>query len=136
MPRLSFCMRFIRKRPLDVPVVAVQPTLQRVDTAKEVQIQFVDYCTTKAIEIHDFENEMDVSTMIEIGTLTNTVLDVVKKENIDLIIMATKAKHNIFEKIFGSASSSIVANASCHVMVIPEKMAVGTIESVGYATEL
>lgn len=122
--------------PLDVPVVAVQPTLQKVDTAKEIQKQFIDFCITNAKENYKFENEIDVSSITEVGTLTNTVLDIVRKENIDLIIMGTKAKHNIFEKIFGSASSSIVANATCHVMVIPENMAVGSIESVGYATDL
>ena len=122
--------------PLDVPVVAVQPTLLKVDTAKEIQKQFVDYCTTKAKEDHDFTNKIDVTTEVEVGTLTNTVIEAVRKDNIDLIIMGVRAKHNIFEKIFGSASSSIISNAPCHVMVLPEGMAVGTIKSIGYATDL
>jgi nucleotide-binding universal stress UspA family protein len=122
--------------PLDVPVVAVQPTLLKVDTAKEIQKQFIDFCTTKAKENYDFKNEIDVTTEVEVGTLTNTVIENVHKENIDLIIMGIRAKHNIFEKIFGSASSSIISNAPCHVMVLPEGMTVGTIESIGYATDL
>ena len=122
--------------PLDVPVVAVQPTLQKVDTAKEIQKQFLDYCITKTKENYDFKNEIDVTTEVEVGTLTNTVIDTVKKENIDLIIMGIRAKHNIFEKIFGSASSSIISNAPCHIMVLPEGMPVGTIDSIGYATDL
>ena len=122
--------------PLDVPVVAVQPTLQKVETAKEIQKQFVDFCTTKAKEMHQFQHEIDVATEVEVGTLTNTVIDTVKKENIDLIIMGIRAKHNIFEKVFGSASRSIISNAPCHVLVLPEGMNVGTIESVGYATDL
>jgi nucleotide-binding universal stress UspA family protein len=122
--------------PLDVPVVAVQPTLQRVETAKEIQKKFINYCIAKAKENHVFQNIIDVSTTVEVGTLTNSTLNTVRSENIDLIIMGTKAKHNIFEKIFGSASSSIISNAPCHVMVIPEGMSVGTIKSVGYSTDL
>ncbi len=122
--------------PLDVPVVAVQPTLQKVETAKEIQKQFTDYCITKAKEKHDFENKINVSTNVEVGTLTNTVIDTVRKENIDLIILGTRSKHNIFEKIFGSASSSIISNAPCHILAIPEGMSVGVIESIGFATDL
>ncbi len=127
---------FPERAPLDVPVVAVQPTIQRVETAKEVHKQFLDYCITKAKEIHKFDNEIDVSTMVEVGTLTNTVIENVHSKGIDLIIMGVRAKHNIFEKIFGSASSSIISNAPCHVMVIPEGMSVGEINSVGFATDL
>ncbi len=127
---------FPESAPLDIPVVAVQPTLQKADTAKEIQKQFVDFCTKKAKEIHEFEHKIHLTTDVEVGTLTNTVIGTVRKENIDLIILGVRAKHNIFEKIFGSASSSIVANAPCHIMVIPEGMAVGSIKSVGFATDL
>ncbi len=122
--------------PLDIPVVAVQPTLQKVEAAKEILNQFITFCVSKAKKSYTFKNEIDVSTNVEIGTLTNLVMKTVGSENIDLIIMGTKAKHNIFEKLFGSASSTIVGNAPCHVMVIPEGMVVGEIESVGFATDL
>lgn len=127
---------FPESAPLDIPVVAVQPTLQKADTAKEIQKQFLDFCITKARELHTFENVIKVSTDVEVGTLTNTVIGTVRKENIDLIILGVRSKHNVFEKIFGSPSSSIVANAPCHIMVIPEGMAVGSITSVGFATDL
>lgn len=127
---------FPESAPLDIPVVAIQPTLQKADTAKEIQKQFLDFCITKAREIHTFENVIKVETDVEVGTLTNTVIGTVRKENIDLIIMGVRSKHNVFEKIFGSPSSSIVANAPCHIMVIPEGMAVGSITSVGFATDL
>ncbi len=122
--------------PLDIPVVAVQPTLQKVEAAKEIQNQFINFCVTKAKKKYTFINKINISTNVEVGTLTNIVMKTVGEENIDLIIMGTRSKHNIFEKLFGSASSSIVGNAPCHVMVIPEGMVVGEIKSVGFATDL
>lgn len=122
--------------PLDVPVVALQPTRQKVETAKEVMINFVDFCISKTKTTHTFKKKPTVKTHVEIGTMNNVLNHLVQKEGFDLIVMGTKEKHNTFEKLFGSYSSSTVVNAPCHVMVIPETAELKNLEMIAYATDL
>lgn len=127
---------FPETAPLDVPVVAVQPTRQRMETAKEVISQFVDFCISEVKTTHDLKAVPKVETKVEIGTLNNVINQVVDEKAIDLIIMGTRGKHNLLEKLFGSHSSSTISKAPCHVLVIPEKANLDQIETIAYASDL
>ena len=61
-----------------------------------------------------------VDTAVVPGMPTVELVERSKREDIDLIVMATTGEHNVLEKMFGSVSSEISKKAHCPVLLIPK----------------
>jgi nucleotide-binding universal stress UspA family protein len=121
---------------LDLPIMAMQATQQKIEVAKDVMKAFTDSGVGLLTSSGMLSQVPELSTSIEVGGIADTITTVVKRDDIDLIVMGTRHEHSRFERMFGSVASSIVANAPCGVMVVPEEAALHELHKVAYASDL
>jgi len=72
-------------------------------------------------KIHVYKKEkVESEIRVVIGDPPKVILDIVKKENIDLIVMAKRRKLKGLQKLLslGSVSQKIVENVTCPVLLI------------------
>ena len=66
------------------------------------------------------EKNIDVQVKIEVGDAAEIILDTVKNENIDLLVMAKRRKLKGVKKLLtlGSVSRKIIEHVTCPVLLI------------------
>jgi nucleotide-binding universal stress UspA family protein len=65
-----------------------------------------------------FKNIAKLETRVEMGSPAANILETVKKEKIDLIIMGAHGRKGLERAIFGSVADKVVQNAPCPVLTI------------------
>ena len=71
------------------------------------------------------ENDLDdvkIKSSLEIGDLLITILDVIKNENIDYIVMGTNGENSLGKKFFGSQTLTVINNSPIPVLAIPHNV--------------
>ncbi|MBK6521429.1 MAG: universal stress protein [Sphingobacteriaceae bacterium] len=68
------------------------------------------------------------------GNMLDVIVDVIKEEHIDLVIMGTKGAHDFVGAILGSYTAKIISAAVCPVIAIPEGAPFKLIKKITYAT--
>lgn len=76
-----------------------------------------------------------IQTSIELGKVELTILDEAVNNKIDYIIMGTQGERSTIDRYLGTMASSIVKNALCPVLVIPENAKFRKEMELGYATD-
>ena len=76
-----------------------------------------------------------ISSMIEYGYATDTILNIAKKTKVDLIMMSTHGASNFFDKWLGTKTERVVDDAHCPVWVIPENVSLTVPKSIIYAAD-
>lgn len=61
-----------------------------------------------------------IKTLIKKGKIVDEIVKTSVEEKVDLIIIGTKAKHPIWEQLFGSVSTKLVDRTRVPILVIPE----------------
>lgn len=122
--------------PLDFPVMVAQATQNRVDAAKVALKALTDTTLAQVTAAHQLEQLPAVFSNIMIGVPRTLIADIAEREQVDLIILGTKAKHNLVERTFGSVTTATINKANCPVLVIPENIVKENISTVAYATDL
>lgn len=66
------------------------------------------------------DNKIDVEILVKVGDAAEKILELVEKENIDLIVMSKRRKLKGMKKLLslGSVSRKIVENVTCPVTLI------------------
>ena len=64
------------------------------------------------------EDLSDVETQIATGDVVDEILDYVKKQDIDLIIIGTHGRKGLEKVMFGSVAEGIIKEAPCPVLTI------------------
>lgn len=62
--------------------------------------------------------EVPVKTHIVAGHEVWAIVDFVKQQSVDLVIIGHQGHSTIHERVFGSTASSIVTHVPCHVLVV------------------
>lgn len=78
---------------------------------------------TKLVSVIKVEHENgkhSFETIVDFDVFTDSVNQVVKAKNIDLIVMGTNGVTGAKEVIFGSNTINIIRNVACSTLVIPE----------------
>jgi nucleotide-binding universal stress UspA family protein len=65
-----------------------------------------------------FKGFSKLESLVLMGSPADKILEVVKKENIDLIIMGAHGRKGLERAIFGSIADKVVTGALCPVMTI------------------
>lgn len=118
---------------LDMPVMAMQATKDRVENARTVVASFIKFGLGRsAIKAPQFK----ITSEVEIGGISDTIIGIAERDECDLIVLGTNSEHGRLERFLGSVASTVVANANCHVMVIPEDAEPRGFKFVGYASDL
>jgi nucleotide-binding universal stress UspA family protein len=121
---------------LDLPVIAAQATKERVEAARIAMDSFVKYGITQVETTHQLNDIPPISTEIEIGGISETIDTIANKDEVDLIIMGTREEHSTFDKVFGSISSNVIANAPCDILIVPPELKTNNIKNVAFASDL
>ncbi len=77
--------------------------------------------------LHDFVNrhllasipDVGVKEIVELGDPNRLIVDWVKKNSIDLIVMSTHGRSGLPRMMLGSVTEKILRNAHCPVLAIP-----------------
>ncbi len=68
--------------------------------------------------IKDYFSDYPVKKMIRLGDIMEEILETVKEENIDLIIMGTHARKGLDKIIFGSVTEKVIKSSPVPVLVV------------------
>lgn len=121
---------------MDVPVVSMATTREKVDAALPVMHSFVELGLSQTQALYTFQAIPRVEEKVEIGIAVGTIVKLANEHSADLIMMGTKGSHNTLEKAFGSVSTGVIEQAKCPVMLIPEFAQWKPTHIVAYASDL
>ncbi|MFT4535828.1 MAG: nucleotide-binding universal stress UspA family protein [Saprospiraceae bacterium] len=83
------------------------------------------------------DSEVRVTTDVHLGNVAQQIKAVAKKEKIDIVIMGTQGKnHGVGDKLVGTISTSILNDAPCPVILVPQGYEFKTIDNLIFATKL
>jgi nucleotide-binding universal stress UspA family protein len=121
---------------MDIPVMAMKATQDKSEAAKEALQSFVDLSLVQVQAAYELRRAPSINSKVEIGDPVSVIAKIARRDHADLIIMGTKGRHNVLEKVFGSVTTGVMARAHCSVWVIPEEATYNAIDIVAYATDL
>jgi len=113
-------------------VHAADPT-EHVFILKLIEKIEKDFEGIKSQSVFD---DVNVSSLIKVGSPFNTVADLIKTDDIDLIVMGTKGATGLQEVLVGSNAEKVVRHANCPVITIKTKVDADAIKNIAFATNL
>jgi nucleotide-binding universal stress UspA family protein len=72
---------------------------------------------------------------IRCGNIVNEINAAAQEYDVDLIIIGTKAKHNLWEYLFGSVSTNLIKKTMKPVLIIPEGIPFKKPKSIAFAND-
>lgn len=123
---------------ITVPVVSeLQSTYDTenmiVQRGKDAE-QNLQFFTDKFI-VNTIMPPEQITQIVEYGLVSDVIIDVAKKMDVDLIVMATKGASNIMDKWFGTNAESVMESTTCPVWVIPENTPLILPQTIMYAAD-
>ncbi len=82
---------------------------------------------------HQLE-DIKISNVLMDGDLVSTILQLIKEENIDYVVMGTKGASGLKEKFLGSSTGSVMTDSKAIVLGIPEESNYKKIERIVFST--
>ena len=76
-----------------------------------------------------------VGTNIRCGNIVNEIVAFSEENEIDLIVIGTKAKHNLWEYLFGSISTNLIKKSKIPVLIIPEGFHFEAPKNIAFAND-
>jgi len=89
------------------------------------------------IQTSEYE-DVEINTGIKHGRTTRELLERIKKNSVDVVVMGSKGQSGLDRAVFGSVSTGIIADSTVPVFVIPEddKSENLNIENILFTTNL
>ncbi len=72
---------------------------------------------------------------IRCGDVVKEIMAASLENDIDLIIIGTKSKHNLWEYLFGSVSTNLIKKAAKPVLIVPEGLPVKKPKNIAFAND-
>lgn len=72
--------------------------------------------------------------LVRRGDAAKEILQTALKEEMAMIVIGTKAKHTIWQQVFGSLTTALISESPISILIIPEKNKVETVKNIAYAT--
>jgi len=73
---------------------------------------------------------------LRFGSIVDQILNMGEAEQVDMIILGTRRKHNLWDHLFGSVTTQLLARSPIPVLVIPEGCAFKPIEKIAFANAI
>jgi nucleotide-binding universal stress UspA family protein len=107
----------------------------------------------QSLELNSFENYKDqipvlhqiaednhmqhipISNVLVQGELLQNILEIVKEQRFDYIVMGTKGASGVKETFFGTTTASIMTSTDACVLGIPEDLKYRPIKKIGFTTQ-
>ena len=109
----AFDLASLRKMPLHI-VFVVSP---KAEEDKERIVHFGKDVLEK-LKQRGAQKDVKVTTMLEVGSPYETILDASEKVKADTIVVGTSGKTSIDRVLIGSVSEYVVRNSKCTVIVV------------------
>jgi nucleotide-binding universal stress UspA family protein len=71
--------------------------------------------------ISDFRQEVETDTLVEVGPADEKLIEAAKKNNADLIVMATHGRTGLSHALMGSVAEKVLRQAPCPVFTVRPK---------------
>lgn len=68
-----------------------------------------------------FDDTVNVRGMVVVGFPADTIIDISKKENVDLIIISASGKSGLHRFILGSVTEKVLKTSEIDVLLVPSK---------------
>lgn len=82
---------------------------------------------------HNLE-DIKISNVLMDGDLVSTILQLIKEENIDYVVMGTKGATGLKETFLGSSTGSVMIDSKAIVLGIPEESSYRPIQRIVFTT--
>ncbi|MDQ3190753.1 MAG: universal stress protein [Bacteroidota bacterium] len=79
---------------------------------------------------------VEISTKSRIGDVVSLSSDLIKENDIDLIVMGTKGASGLIESIIGSNTASVIKSVECPVLAVPARAVYSLPKKVGFAYDM
>ena len=76
-----------------------------------------------------------ITTDVTIGFPGESIVDLSKQDDVDLIVMGTTGESGVLEKVFGSISSHVARKAHCPVLLVPDGVRFKECQNILFATD-
>ncbi len=126
----------------DLPIVTVttiDAPIYLNEMVEEIDLSFLENFKSKITILKDegekiqYDSKKIRSLFIK-GNLINTILNTIKKEEINFVVMGTSGASGIKEWVFGSTTATIMESTSAIVLGIPENVRFMPIRQIAFAT--
>jgi nucleotide-binding universal stress UspA family protein len=78
---------------------------------------------------------IQISHVLLEGPTVDSILELVKKDGLDMIVMGTTGASGLKEVVLGSVAGEVLEHASCPVLVVPQKAVFdGNIDQIAFTT--
>ncbi len=119
----------------DLPLLMDIAAKEKIELAIELLKTFKADGLTKVMEI--LQTLPNVTDDVKVGSLPHSsICTVASDEAFDLILMGTNSYHSSWETAFGTNASSVLKQANCHVLIVPEDATYHGLQTVGFAADL
>lgn len=88
----------------------------------------------REIATHHELDHIKISNVLMDGDLVSTILQLVKEENIDYVVMGTKGATGLKETFLGSSTASVMSDSKAIVLGIPEESIYSPIKRITFTT--
>jgi nucleotide-binding universal stress UspA family protein len=96
-------------------------SLEPLKQVEEAMMERLNHFSTSHLEEEGIQiKDVPLVKEVRFGIPGFSIADMANEEGFDLIVMGTRDKHGIFDKIFGSTSSVVIASAKVPVVIIHE----------------
>jgi nucleotide-binding universal stress UspA family protein len=96
-------------------------SLEPLKQVEEAMMDRLNHFSTTHLEEEGIQiKDVPLIKEVRFGIPGFSIADMANEEGFDLIVMGTRDKHGIFDKIFGSTSSVVIASAKVPVVIIHE----------------
>ena len=72
---------------------------------------------------------------VRCGDIVNEIVKAAQEHDVDLILIGTKAKHNLWEYLFGSVSTNLIKKSTKPVLIVPEGLPFNRPKNIAFAND-
>jgi nucleotide-binding universal stress UspA family protein len=108
--------------------------IQTIINEKEQEVRRHLVASTQAPLDTPEEEKVKIKYIIQAGS-ENTLTSIAKEEEVDLIVMGTHGSGYALDKVWGTNTANVIANAPCPVLAIPEGVSFSGVKNIAYATD-
>ncbi len=115
----------------DIPVLAAKVNKDKVDAAEIALQSFSEAGQAQVKGVVEYLPRITVET--DLGAPVAVIRRVLREQEADLVVIGTRSKHNLLDKMLGSVTTGTLEFAPCPVMVIPQNAQLQAFKQAGFA---
>lgn len=112
------------------------PPSQFQEKAREKQKEAEEKLQNLCREVTSEDKVKTCGYEVRVGFADDEILECIKEQEIDLVVMGTRGASNLSKLILGSTTSEVICDAQCPVLAIPSEATFKGFSKIIFATDL